>query len=477
MQRLSAAGVAGRAQPLARRFVLHDVHVQAGTLLGRLEERAAGGRPIAVAVVGGGVFASLYLAQALRTPGIHVFGVADLAPGRVRERLREAGWPEAALAAGSAEEARRHGTTWLTDDVATLIGAPGVEVVIEATGDAPAGVEHALRAIAQGRHVVMVNVEADALVGPLLARRAQAAGVVYTLAYGDQPALICELVEWARLTGFEVVCAGKGTKHLPAYHEVTPATVWEQYGLSHEQTAGLNAQMFCSFLDGTKSAVEMAAVANATGLVPQARGLGFPACGTDELARQLRPAGDGGVLEHSGTLEVVSSLRPDGSPVPGDLRWGVYVTIAAADRFVAAAFAAYGLATSHDGRVAALWRPSHLVGLELGISVARAALAGEPTGVARAAIAEVACRAKRDLRAGEIVDGEGGEHVYGVLRAAGAGAGVLLPMGLARGARLLRDVARGAKLTRADVELTSSGAAARLHAELVQELKAGAAHT
>ena len=230
----------------------------------------------------------------------------------------------------------------------------------------------------------MVNVEADALVGPLLARRAAAAGVVYTLAYGDQPALVCELVEWARLSGFEVVCAGKGTKHLAAYHEVTPATVWEHYGLAPEQTAGLNPQMFCSFLDGTKSAVEMAAVANATGLVPQAGGLAFPPCGTGELAARLRPAADGGVLARGSTLEVVSSLHPDGSPVAGDLRWGVYVTFAAADRFVAGAFAAYGIATSRDGRVAALWRPSHLVGLELGVSVARAALARRGDGRARA---------------------------------------------------------------------------------------------
>ena len=340
--------------------------------------------------------------------------------------------------------------------------------MIEATGDAPAGVEHALMAIEHGRHVVMVNVEADALVGPLLARRARAAGVVYTLAYGDQPALICELVEWARLSGFEVVCAGKGTKHLPAYHEVTPASVWEHYGLPPEQTAGLNAQMFCSFLDGTKSAVEMTAVANATGLVPQAQGLGFPACGTGDLASRLRPAPDGGLLDRSGTLEVVSSLHPDGAPVDGDLRWGVYVTIAAADRFVAGAFAAYGLATSPDGRVAALWRPSHLVGLELGVSVARAALAGEPTGVAQAPVAEVACRAKRDLRSGETVDGEGGDHVYGVLRAIGAHSSTL-PMGLARGARLVRDVARGDEVRLADVELAASGSATRLHAELVAE--------
>ena len=432
-----------------------------GTLLGRLEERAAGGRPIGVAVVGGGVFASLYLAQALRTSGIRIVGVADLAPERVRERLSGAGWPEAALAA-----------TLLTDDVPGLIASPGVEVVIEATGDATAGVDHALLAIEHGRHVVMVNVEADALVGPLLARRAQAAGVVYTLAYGDQPALICELVEWARLSGFEVVCAGKGTKHLPAYHEVTPATVWDHYGLPPEQTAGLNPKMFCSFLDGTKSAVEMAAVANATGLVPQAQGLGFPAVGTRDLAAQLRPSGDGGALDRSGTLEVVSSLHPDGTPVDGDLRWGVYVTVAAADRYVAGAFAAYGVSTSRDGRVAALWRPSHLVGLELGVSVARAALAGEPTGVARAPIAEVACRAKRDLRAGETVDGEGGEHVYGILRAANSHSGTL-PMGLARGARLVRDVPRGAEVKRADVEIASFGSAMRLYAELALEQPAG----
>ena len=191
----------------------------------------------------------------------------------MRERLSGAGWPEAALAATRLAPT----ADLLTDDVPGLIAAPGVEVVIEATGDATAGVDHALLAIEHGRHVVMVNVEADALVGPLLARRAQAAGVVYTLAYGDQPALICELVEWARLGGFEVVCAGKGTSTCRPTTRSRRRRCGTTTASPPEQTAGLNAQMFCSFLDGTKSAVEMAAVANATGLVPQAQGLGFPA--------------------------------------------------------------------------------------------------------------------------------------------------------------------------------------------------------
>ena len=173
--------------------------------------------------------------------------------------------------------------------------------------------------------------------------------------------------------------------------------------------------MFCSFLDGTKSAVEMAAVANATGLAPQARGLGFPPCGTGELAARLRPADQGGVLDRSGTLEVVSSLYTDGSPVPGDLRWGVYVTVAAADRFVAARSPPTA-SRRRRGRVAALWRPCASRRARARRERARAALAGEPTGAAVAAIAGVACCAKRDLRAGETIDGEGGEHVYGVLR-------------------------------------------------------------
>ena len=215
---------------------------------------------------------------------------------------------------------------------------------MEATGHAPAGIAHARRAIAEGKHVVMVNVEADVLAGVALAREAERAGVVYSLAYGDQPALICEMVDWARACGFGVIAAGKGTKYLPEYHASTPATVWGYYGLTEEQAriGGMNPQMFNSFLDGTKSGIEMAAVANATGLMPPRDGLGFPPCGTHEMAELLRPAGQ---------VEVVSSLHRDGTPVANDLRWGVYVLFEAPNEYTARCFKEYGVVTDASGRM------------------------------------------------------------------------------------------------------------------------------
>ncbi|HEX4884529.1 MAG TPA: Gfo/Idh/MocA family oxidoreductase, partial [Casimicrobiaceae bacterium] len=272
-----------------------------------LLERQRTGRPVRVALIGAGKFGSMYLAQAKHTPGIHVVAVADLAPDRAKASLARTGWPAERLAARSLAEAARSGTTCVTDDTPSVIASADVDVVIDATGSPAAGIRHVLACCRHGKHVVMVNVEADALAGPLLARRAREAGIVYSLAYGDQPALICEMVDWARAAGFEVVAAGKGTKYLPAYHASTPATVWPHYGFTPEMVAAgdFNAQMFNSFLDGTKSAIEMAAVANATGLAAP-DGLAFPPCGVDDLARVLRPRADGGQLALRGQVEVVS---------------------------------------------------------------------------------------------------------------------------------------------------------------------------
>ena len=410
-----------------------------------LAARADAGRPVRVAVIGAGKFGAMFLSQVPTTRGLELAAVADLDPGKARQTCRNVGWDEGRIAA-----------TVFTDNGADAIRRGDVEVVVEATGNPAAGIRHARLAIENGRHIVMVNVEADVLAGPLLAEEARRAGVVYSLAYGDQPALTAELVDWARAAGLAVVCAGKGTKYLPIYHEVTPDDVWGHYGLTPAEAAaaGMNPQMFNSFLDGTKSAIEMAAIANATGLDVPEDGLAFPPCGVDDLPHVLRPASAGGVLDHAGMVEVVSSLERDGRPVFRDLRWGVYVVLEAPNDYAAACFRQYGLKTDDSGRYAAMYKPYHLIGLELGISVLSAALRGEPTGQPRAFRGDVAAVAKRDLKVGDSLDGEGGYTVWGrAMPAAESLARRALPIGLAHRVSLVRDVARGEVLSWTDVDL------------------------
>jgi predicted homoserine dehydrogenase-like protein len=355
----------------------------------------------------------MFARQATRVPGLELAWVADLDLAR------------AGAAAGGAP---------VGADARALIESGQADVVVEATGSPAVGVRHALAAIEHGQHVVMVTVEADVVAGPVLARRAAEAGVVYTLAWGDQPALICDLVDWARVSGFTVACAGKGTRHEPGFELATADTVWEHWGFQPE---GADPQMYTSFVDGTKSAIEMAAVCNATGLEPQAEGLQFPEC--DAAGLPDLPAR----LSRSGTVEAVS----------GDsLRWSVYVVFEVPDETALRTLREYGTPTSADGSHAALWRPLHLVGLELAVSVVRAGLRGEATGAPDGLRASVAATAKRDLSAGETLDGEGGYCAYGAL-VPHADAPGHLPIGLSRGAVLQRDVPAGERLGLDDVEL------------------------
>ena len=434
-----------------------------------LAKRAAGGRPIRIAQIGAGKFGSMFLHQAPRTPGLHVLGIADLSIPRARAALARVHWQAGSYDARDLDEASRAGTTHLTQDSMALIADPRVDVVVECTGDPAAGLRHARHAIAHGKHVVMVNVEADVLAGPLLAREAERAGVAYSMAYGDQPALVCEMVDTLRAAGFTVIAAGKGTKYLPHFHASTPATVWGHYGLSEGQATagGMNPQMFNSFLDGTKSGIEMAAIANATGLAPPEDGLAFPPAGTSELHTILRPHNEGGTLARKGIVEVVSSVRRDGSEIPDNLRWGVYAVFEGETEYARRCFSEYGVATDPSGRYAALWRPYHFIGLELGVSVASVALRGEPTGCSDAWRGDVVAVAKRALKAGEMLDGEGGATVWGKCipaersRALGA-----LPVGLAHHVRLARDVAEGAILTTTDAPLDATLDAVRIRREM-----------
>jgi predicted homoserine dehydrogenase-like protein len=439
-----------------------------------LERRAHDERPVRVVLVGAGKFGSMYLSQARRTPGIQILAVADLAPDRARASLERVGWPAPRYGAKSLDEAVRDATTFVTDDAAAAIAHPATEVVIDATGSPAAGIAHVLACCRHGKHIVMVNVEADALAGPLLARKAAEAGIVYSLAYGDQPALICELVDWARTAGFTVIAAGKGTKYLPAYHASTPKTVWGHYGFGAEMVAkgDFNAQMFNSFLDGTKSGIEMAAVANATALTPAPEGLAFPPCGVDDLPRVLRPRAAGGSLHHAGQVEVISSLERDGRPVFRDLRWGVYVTFAAEHEYVRRCFQEYGIVTDPGGEYAAMYKPSHLIGLELGVSVASVALRREATGAASGWRGDCVATAKRALKAGETLDGEGGYAVWGkLMSAADSSARKALPIGLAHKVKLKRDLAEGAVVSWDDVEYDASSQAVQIRLEMEKQFE------
>ena len=412
--------------------------------------RAAAGRPVRVGLIGAGKFGSMFLAQMPGMSGVEVAVIADLDPERACAAGRTVGW-----------EAARIAKTAFVASGAEACTHPEIEVVVEATGVPAAGITHARAAIAAKKHIVMVNVDADALAGPLLAAEAQAAGVVYSLAYGDQPALVCELVDWARACGFEVAAAGKGIKYLPAYHAVTPDDVWAHYGLTPDEArrGGMNPQMFNSFLDGTKSAIEMAAIANACELAVPADGLNFPPCGVDDLPQLLRSRAAGGILDRDGMVEVVSCLERDGRPVFRDLRWGVYVVLKAPTEYAKRCFKEYGLKTDASGWYAAMYKPYHLIGLELGISILSAALRGEPTGQPRGFRGDAVAVAKRKLHAGEMLDGEGGYMVWGKLvpaeRSLAEGA---LPIGLAHKVELLHDIAAGEIVRWPDVEMPESEA-------------------
>jgi predicted homoserine dehydrogenase-like protein len=436
-----------------------------------LRVRAAQGRPLRIGLIGAGKFAAMYLAQAPKTPGVHVVGIADLSPANARANLERVGWKPERYGAPSLEAALSQQTTHVGEDWAALVAHPAIDIVIEATGNPVAAVTHILGAFRNGKHVVNVTVEADAFCGALLARRAAEAGVVYSLAYGDQPALICDLVDWARTAGFEVVAAGRGHKWLPHFAQSTPETVWGYYGLTPEQArvGGLNPKMFNSFLDGSKPAIESTAVCNATGLTPAPWGLAFPPASVDDLPFVMRPREEGGHLHHKGQVEVVSSLEADGRAIPYDIRFGVWVVFEGDTEYIRRCFTEYGVRTDPSGRYACLYKRWHLIGLEVGISVAAVGLRREPTGCATGFRADVVATAKRDLKAGEILDGEGGYTVYGKLvpaedslRLGG------LPLGLAHGVKLLNPVAAGQPVRWPDVQVDTSSEAVKVRREMEQ---------
>ncbi|MGO4187460.1 NAD(P)H-dependent oxidoreductase [Pseudarthrobacter sp. TAF60_1] len=422
-----------------------------------LSDREQEGRPVRVGLIGAGRYGTMYLAQANNIPGIHVVAIADINVKRAEGAFALVGWPKNQVAPDIAT-ALRNRTTTIVANADELLDVD-IDVIVEATGNPIVGVKHALRAIETKKHIIMVTVEADALAGPALAKRAEAAGVVYSMAYGDQPALIMELVDWARTSGFDVVCAGKGAKFLEHYHEMNPDNVWENWEFSKELTDSgqLNPNMHTSFRDGTKASIEMAAVANGAGLVPSDTGLTFTPGDVEEIATICRPTDVGGVLAHEGTVDVMSSVKRDGTWIPHNTQEGVFVVVKATNAYVSGCFTEYPWHPDPSGQYAALYRPYHYVGLELNMSIANAALRGIATGSPIGFFGDVVATAKKDLKAGEFLDGEGGYTVWGQLVSAKHSVATgALPVALAHHVELRNDVAKGAIVGWDDVIMDDS---------------------
>ena len=390
----------------------------------------------------------MFLSQAPYTKGLNVFTICDLNIDKAKKACREVGWSEDQI-----------NNIIFTEDFEKAINDDEVDVVVEATGHPSSGIKHARTCFKYGKHVIMVNVEADVLAGPSLSAEANSAEVVFSMAYGDQPSLTLEIIEWARASGFKVTAAGKGTKYLPEYHYSTPKTVWDHYGLTSDEAekAGMNSKMFNSFLDGTKSSLEMSAIANASGLNVPNTGLLFPPCGMDDLASLLKEKNKGGILEKNEQVEVVSSLERDGRPVFKDLRWGVYAVLQAPNDYAASCFKQYGMNTDQSGEFSAMYKPFHLIGMELNTSIFSAALLKLPTGQTKYFKGDVVSVSKRNLKKGEKLDGEGGFTVWGKLIPASTSLNLqALPIGLANDMYLKNDINKDKIITWNDVEFDSN---------------------
>ena len=442
----------------------------------KLQARAATNTPICVGMIGAGKFGSMFLAQAIKLPGIHIVAICDIDVGQAKSNLAYIGWPQDRYAATSLDDALKHHSTFLTDQSDLVINCPHIDIIIECTGNPVAAVAHAVAAFAAQKHVINATVEADAFCGAGLAAAAHEAGVIYSMAYGDQPALVCDLVDWARSCGFVVTAAGRGHIWKPEYRFSTPETIWDYWGLSKKQAerGRLNPKMFNSFLDGSKPSIESAAIANATGLNVPKDGLAYPSGSVDDIPNLMRPQAVGGVLEQPGMVEVVSCLDANGKQIANDIRKGVWVCIEADTDYIKHCFEEYKVDTDNTGRYMSLYKKWHLIGLELGLSVASVGIRGEATGVARYFHADVAAFAKTDLPSGSLLDGEGGFTIYGGVRpAADTIQQKLLPLGLANHVKLKRTIRKDQPITIDDVELDTSSAAHKMRQRTIDLFTAG----
>ncbi|QUH04131.1 oxidoreductase [Saccharopolyspora erythraea] len=410
--------------------------------VGRLKRRERElGRPVRVGLVGAGQMGLGFVVQVSRIPGMHMSAIADVQPQRGFDALRRAGYED--VVSGPSGQVVQDGGSVVVSDALDLVDLP-IDIIVDASGVPDVGAAVAFNGLLAGKDIALLNVECDVTVGYVLSTLAQQMGRVYTVCRGDEPSECRVLVDYVRDLGLEIVCAGKG-KNNPLNPAATPDSVSVQAAAKH-----MNPKMLASFVDGSKTMIEMAALANATGLrVPQ-RGMTGPHSTVEGLAKVFKPQSDGGVLKHSGVVDYCT----------GPVAPGVFVIGYCPDEVVTAELEYLSMG---EGPYYAFYRPYHLASVEAPLSVAEAVLDRTPSLAPATWTAEVVAVAKRDLAADELIDGIGGETVHGVTDdAAVAAAEQLVPIGLVAGARVLRPVAAGTPLTTEDVELDETTTIAHL---------------
>jgi len=399
----------------------------------KLEERELSGTPVRVALVGAGQMGQEIIAQVGHMVGMEIAVVVDLTADRARKGYSFSQKKKDVVEAkgiADAQKAVRDGKWVVSQDSEVATSTPGIDVVIDATGSPEMGATITMASINHKKHVVMMNVECDITVGPILQQLASNAGVVYSMASGDEPAAIMELYRFARAIGFTVVAAGKG-KNNPLDIYATPESLAEK-----ARVRNMSARMLCEFVDGSKTMVEMASVANATGLKPDCRGMHGPHCNRSDLLKTFVPKKDGGILASAGAVDYAI----------GDVNPSVFLLFTTADERLREGLSQRDMG---NGPYYLLLRPYHLCSCEVPLTVARAVFYGESSGhPMRKPVAECFAVAKKDLKAGATMDGIGEFCYRGSVDLAQAARGEkLVPLGLVKGLGLKRDVPRDTPIT------------------------------
>ncbi|MCY0094254.1 NAD(P)H-dependent oxidoreductase [Hoeflea ulvae] len=409
-----------------------------------LAARASNGRPVRIGLIGSGEMGTDIVTRASMMDGVEVAAISEINPAAAHKAVeiarRSEGHSRDANTTDTLNAAIESGKTAISDNAEAILQSGLIDVVIDATGIPAVGAEIGLRAMEHGKHLVMMNVEADVTIGSYLRREAERLGVVYSLGAGDEPSSCMELIEFVSAMGHKIICAGKG-KNNPLNIDATP-DAYEAEAIQRH----MNPRLLVEFVDGSKTMVEMSAIANATGLIPDCDGMHGPAAGPKELAKTLIPESDGGLLKGIGRVDY--SIGKGVSP-------GVFVIIEAEHPRIRERLTDLKMG---DGPYFEFIRPYHLTSLEVPLTCARAVLYGKADMVPLdRPVAEVAAVAKRDLKPGETLD-QIGEYTYRAwaMEVSRARAAQAHPAGLLTGATVTAPIRKGELITAQNATLPNA---------------------